>query len=201
MALTVKNLPPNTGDARDEGSVSEWGRSPGVGNGYPLQYSCWENPMDRRAWWATVHRVAKSWTRLSTCTPQLLYPFICWWTSTLRPCPGYCKQCCSEDASFWIVLFSSICWVVGLLGHMVVYIPSFLRNLHSGCISLHSHHSARRFPFLHILPSNKKASLLFVDFLIISHSDWCDMIPHWSSLEFLSHDFAMKIKVETYVKE
>ena len=38
------------------------GRSPGEGNGCPLQYSCLENPMDRGAWWATVHRVAKSWT-------------------------------------------------------------------------------------------------------------------------------------------
>ena len=45
------------------------GRFPGEGNGNPLQYSCLENPMDRGAWWATVHRVAKSWTwlkRLST---------------------------------------------------------------------------------------------------------------------------------------
>ena len=62
VALAVKNLPPNTGDARDAGSISGWGRSPGAGNGNPLQYSCWENPMDRRAWWAPVHRVAKSWT-------------------------------------------------------------------------------------------------------------------------------------------
>ena len=41
------------------------GRSPGGGNGNPLQYFCLENPMDRGAWWATVHGVAKSWTRLS----------------------------------------------------------------------------------------------------------------------------------------
>ena len=44
------------------------GRSPGEGNGNPLQYSCLENPMDRGASWATVHRVAKSWTRLSYFT-------------------------------------------------------------------------------------------------------------------------------------
>ena len=42
-----------------------WEDSPGEGNGNPLQYSCLENPMDRGAWWAMVHRVAKSWTRLS----------------------------------------------------------------------------------------------------------------------------------------
>ena len=41
-----------------------WGRSPGGGYGNPLQYSCLENPMDRGAWWATVHRVVKSWTWL-----------------------------------------------------------------------------------------------------------------------------------------
>ena len=44
------------------------GRSPGEGNGYPLQYSCLENPIDRGTWWATVHRVAKSRTQLSTFT-------------------------------------------------------------------------------------------------------------------------------------
>ena len=51
--------------ARDLGSISGSRRSPGVGNGYPLQYSCLENSMDGGAWWATVHGVAKSRTRLS----------------------------------------------------------------------------------------------------------------------------------------
>ena len=57
----VKNLPANAGDVRDMGSVSGLGRYPGVGHGNPLQYSCLENPMDRGAWQATVHRVAQSW--------------------------------------------------------------------------------------------------------------------------------------------
>ena len=48
----------------DPGSVPGLGRSPGEGNGNPLQYSYLENPTDRRAWWATVHGVAKSQTRL-----------------------------------------------------------------------------------------------------------------------------------------
>ena len=67
----VKNLPANAGDtrdARDEGLIPGWGKSPGGGNGDPLQYSCLENSMDRGTWWATVHRVTKSWTRLRTCT-------------------------------------------------------------------------------------------------------------------------------------
>ena len=49
----------------DLGSIPRLGRSSGEGNGNPLQYSCLENSMDRGAWEATVHRVAKSWTRLS----------------------------------------------------------------------------------------------------------------------------------------
>ena len=47
MVLAVKNPPANAGDARDVGSIPGLGRSPGGGNGGPLQYSCWENPMDR----------------------------------------------------------------------------------------------------------------------------------------------------------
>ena len=61
VALVVKNLPANAGDIRDVGSISGSGRSPGGGHGNPLQYSCLENPMDRGAWQATVHRVIKSW--------------------------------------------------------------------------------------------------------------------------------------------
>ena len=62
MALLVKNLPANAGDARDTGSIPGMGRLPGGGNDNPLQYSCLENPMDRGAWWAIVHGVAKIWT-------------------------------------------------------------------------------------------------------------------------------------------
>ena len=58
----VKNWPANAGNARDMGSIPGLGRSPGEGNGNPLQYSCLENPMDVGAWWDTVHWVAKSWT-------------------------------------------------------------------------------------------------------------------------------------------
>ena len=61
VAVLVKNPSVKAGDARDAGSVPESGRSPGVGNGNPLQYSCLENLMDRGAWWAMVHGVAKSW--------------------------------------------------------------------------------------------------------------------------------------------
>ena len=60
MALVGKNLSVNAGDVRDAGSIPRLGRSPGEGNSNPLQYSCLENPMDRGAWWATIHGVAKS---------------------------------------------------------------------------------------------------------------------------------------------
>ena len=56
VVLVVKNLPANAGDAGDVGSIPESGRSPGVRNGNPLQYSCLENPMDREDWQAIVHR-------------------------------------------------------------------------------------------------------------------------------------------------
>jgi len=62
VVLVVKNLPANAGDISDAGSIPGLGRSPGEGNGNPLQYSCLENSMDRRAWWATVHGVLKSRT-------------------------------------------------------------------------------------------------------------------------------------------
>ena len=55
-----KDPPANAGDTRDVCSITVLGRSLGGGHGYPLQYSCLENTMDRGAWWATVHRVAKS---------------------------------------------------------------------------------------------------------------------------------------------
>ena len=64
VALVVKNLPANAGDIRDSSSTPGSARSSGGGHGNPLQYSYLENPMDRGAWQATVHRVAKSWTQL-----------------------------------------------------------------------------------------------------------------------------------------
>ena len=62
VSLVVKNLPANAGDIRDAGSILQLGRSPGGGHGNSLQYSYLDNPMGRKAWWATVHGIAKSWS-------------------------------------------------------------------------------------------------------------------------------------------
>ena len=68
----VKESACNAGDvAKAVGSILGSGRSPGKGNGNPLQYSYLGNSMGRGAWWATVHGVAKSWTRLSNLTATL----------------------------------------------------------------------------------------------------------------------------------
>ena len=73
--VVVKNLLPNAGDRRDSGLIPGSGRCPGGGHGNPLQYSCLENPMDRGAWQAVVHRVIRSRTRLkqlsTTCASSV----------------------------------------------------------------------------------------------------------------------------------
>ena len=60
VVLVVKNPSDNVGDIRDDSSIPGLGRSPGGGHDNPFQYSCLENPMDRGAWRATVHRIAES---------------------------------------------------------------------------------------------------------------------------------------------
>ena len=87
MALVIRSLHVSAGDLRDAGSIPGSGRSPGGGNGNPLQCSCLENPMDRGAWWATVHGATKSQTRLQRlrmyaqlhgCHSSLRSFLLCW---------------------------------------------------------------------------------------------------------------------------
>ena len=75
LVLVIKNPPASAGDARNAGLISGLGRSPGKGNGNPLQYSCLENSVDRRAWQATVQGMAKSQTWLSTEHTSKLYTY------------------------------------------------------------------------------------------------------------------------------
>ena len=72
MVLVVKNPPANAGDVKDSDLIFGWEKSPGGGNGNPLQYSCLENPMDRGAWQATVHGVTRVRNNLVTKPPACL---------------------------------------------------------------------------------------------------------------------------------
>ena len=93
VALGVKNPPAKAGDRRDAGSIPALGTSPGGGHSNPLQYSCLENPRDKGTWRATVHGVAKNWTRLST---QACGRSRCWSRNTPAPhgpaAPWGCNQ-------------------------------------------------------------------------------------------------------------
>ena len=77
VGSVVKNLPENAGYARDMSLIPRLGRCPREGNGNPLQYSCLENSVNRRAWQATVHGITKSWTWLSAHTDTHPHPSHC----------------------------------------------------------------------------------------------------------------------------
>ena len=66
----------NAGDTGDSGPIPESGKSPGGGHSNPFQYSCLENPMDREAWWATVHGVSKSQTQMKWLSMQTLQAWL-----------------------------------------------------------------------------------------------------------------------------
>ena len=120
----VKN-PTSNVDTGDAGFIPGSGRCPGGGHGNPFQYSCWKNPMDRRAWWATVQRVTKSWTQLKllsthTYTAQgasILFFIVCAksFQSYLSLCDpiDYSPPCFSDHGILqarileWVVISSS----------------------------------------------------------------------------------------------
>ena len=114
--------------------------------------------------------------------PQLPYPFVCWWTSRLLPCPSTVNSNVIniEVHVSLSILVSSVCMPTsGLLGDMAVSISSFLRNLHTvlyrGCTSLHSHQECKRVSFfLHPLQH-----LLFVSFWIAAILTGVKWYPSW----------------------
>ena len=110
VALVVKNPLANAGGIRVSVSIPELGRSPGGGHGKPLQYSCLDNPMDRGAWWAAVHWIAKTWTRLKqlsmhTCIERIqlltvmLQSELFHWVFICLSLQLGCKSCGDEDSS------------------------------------------------------------------------------------------------------
>ena len=127
--VSGKESTSNAGNVRDMNSIPGLGRFPGEGHGNPLQYSCLENPLDRGAWWATVHRIAKSWTwpkwlsthaqmdRFSSVAQSCVTLWPCGLQHTRPPCPspspGACsnsrpsRQWCHPAISSSVVPFSS----------------------------------------------------------------------------------------------
>ena len=99
MALVVKNVSANAGDAREIGLIPGLGRSPGGGHGNPLQYSCLENPMDRGAWQAAVHGVAKSQTQLSDFTFH--FSFSCIGEGNGNPLQCSCLENPRDRGAWW----------------------------------------------------------------------------------------------------
>ena len=101
----------------NSGSIPESGRSLGEGNSYPLQYSCLENSVDREAWWATVHRVTKSWTWLSDWHPHFslwddhdFYPPFCLYGVSCWLISRYCIPRINPTWSRSVIIFI-YCWI------------------------------------------------------------------------------------------
>ena len=123
--LVEKNLPASARNPRDMGSIPESGRSAGGGNGTPLQYSCLENPMDRGAWWAAVHRTITSQTRLShqahivtnvlffffSCLAPVFYLGSAGINKGLSMFPCLMYLCCSLWGHLYKKCFISKAWV------------------------------------------------------------------------------------------
>ena len=134
VVLVVKNPLPNAGDIRDVGSIPGWGRAPGGGQGNPLKDSSLENPIDRGAWWAKVHRFAKSRTQLKrlcmharirpcsdNCTPS-------WNVLCKRPVPGIChpKEAPSvscECGLSYFMPFAILCFIIPLSSLLIDFEP------------------------------------------------------------------------------
>ena len=105
----VRSLPASVGGTRDVGLTPGSGRSPGGGHNSPLHYSCLENPMDRGAWWATVHRVAKSPILLK----QLRTPHMHWEGMCQTPVVTRAEVCHGLD-SFSVAAITSYCKISDL---------------------------------------------------------------------------------------
>ena len=148
VVLVVKKLLASAGDMRTMGSVPWLGRSPGGGHGSPLQYSCLENPMDRGAWQATVHGVAKSQTRLSHKAHYLFGYFWSqlWDTGSLLHHEGsFIEMCRLSSLGTW----AQQLWHVGLVALRLLRSQFPTRDqTHVSCIArqIFNHWTTRNVP-------------------------------------------------------
>ena len=179
----VRNPPANAGDPGDAVLIPRWGRSPGTGNGNLLQYSCWENAMDRGAWRAATHGAAQSRTWLSpwaVCTTGFSFPFlICY--SVAQSCPTLCNPwTAAHQASLSLTISRSLpkfMFIAQVMpsNHLILWCPLLLlpstfpsirdfSNESSVCIRWPKYWS---FSF-NVSPSNENSGL--ISFKI----DWLD---------------------------
>ena len=97
--LSGKEAAWNAENAGDMGLIPRLGRSPEGGNGNPLQYSCLENPMDRGAWWAAVHKVSKSWTWL------FHFSLSCIGEGNGNPLQCSCLENLRDSGAWWAAIY------------------------------------------------------------------------------------------------
>ena len=117
--LVVKNLPVSAGDVRDSGLIPGLGRSSGGGHGNPVQYSCLENPMDRGAWWVSVHRVAKGQTQQSNWASMLvLFVLIDVKTEIRTPRQNLARVQIVSDWQSWNSVFRSFDFRCNILNNI-----------------------------------------------------------------------------------
>ena len=181
--LSSKESACNAGDLRDVGLIPRSGRSPGGGHGDPLQYSCLDNPMDRGAWRATVHRVAKSRTRLKwlsthTCKGCIIFHCVCipephFICSSLNGHLGCCHILIivsNAGMNIGVQISLSPCfqffWVCAqkleLLDHMVILGLIFFRNCHTDSSYTILHSCQQQCPGVPISAHSLQHSMFFL---------------------------------------
>ena len=119
VVLVLRNPPANAGDIRNLGSIPVSGRSPGKGNGYPLQYFCLEDTMDRGAWWATVHWVTNSWTHLNdfkhTYTMYFYFLYFIFKSLSLILYDNAINICCKCNCIYFVIYKMHLLNIVNII--------------------------------------------------------------------------------------
>ena len=196
----------NTGARGDTDSIPGSGRSPGGKHGNLLRYSCLENPTDREAWWAPVHRVTRSWTRLKRLSMDAHTPI--WYIPDHRSPPPsstvwvlhppHCRAACPEvqlppnpidlhnfmqfpNSSGWPVLSSFTTWLS--LSHSSIIgssVTSFIKNTWAFLFSYFSL-CVQMYPHIHTVTLTDGLTLTFLGILLSKHlANYIAMFPYLS---------------------